>query len=115
MWICLNNAFLSIVAPTPGSPAATNDELVVRGRCKGDIEAVFPNASVTHTPRRDYAFRTSIAREAVANAVAAQVSAIGYGNFKDSVADDDRHDAYFDIWMTMKLFQHARSYNRGAA
>lgn len=110
MWICLNDAFLSIVAPRPGTTAAKNGELIVRGRCKGDIEAVFRNADVTHTPDRDYAFRARIAREAVADAITAQVCGIDYGNFKDSVAEPDRHDAYFDIWRTMNRLQHARGH-----
>jgi hypothetical protein len=109
MWICQSNGFLSIVAPPPGSSAAMNDELIVRGRCKGNIEAVFPDARVTHTPRRDYAF-FSIAREVVANAIAAQVREIAYGNFKGSVVDDDRHDIYFDIWRTMNRLQHGRGF-----
>jgi hypothetical protein len=112
MWICLSNAFLSIVAPSTGTTAAQNDELIVRGRCKGDIEAVFPDADVTHTPDRDYAFRASIKRQAVANAIAAQVRGIAYGNFKDSVTEDDRHDAYFDVWRAMNRLQHARGYMR---
>jgi hypothetical protein len=115
MWICLNNAFLSIVAPTSGSTAATNDELIVRGRCEGDIEAVFPGVGVTRTPDRDYEFRASIARDVVANAIAAQVRGIDYGNFKDSVAEDDRHDAYFDIWRAMSRLQHERAYYRDRA
>jgi hypothetical protein len=110
MWICLNNAFLSIVVPRAGTSAAKNDDLIVRGRCKGDIEAVFPDANVTHTPDRDYAFRASIKREAVANAIAAQVREIDYENFKDSVAEHDRHDAYFDIWGAMNCLQHARGH-----
>jgi hypothetical protein len=110
MWICLNNAFLSIVAPTTGTTAAKKDEAIVRGRCKGDIEAVFPDAVVTHTPDRDYAFRASITPEAVANAIAAQVRGIDYGNFKDSVIEPDRHDAYFDVWQAMNRLQHARGH-----
>jgi hypothetical protein len=88
-----------------------NDELIVRGRCKGDIEAVFPDVSATHTPNRDYAFRVSIAREVVAIAIAAQVLEIDYGNFKDSVAEDDRHDAHLAIWRAMNRLQHARRYD----
>jgi hypothetical protein len=28
------------------------------------------------------------------------------GTFKDSVAEDDRHEAYFDIWRAMSRVQH---------
>ena len=41
MWLCLNDAFLSIVA-LPGHP----DELLVRARIAGDIERLFPAAQV---------------------------------------------------------------------
>ena len=110
MWICLNNAFLSIIAPTAGTTAAKSGVLIVRARCKGDIEDVFPDASVTHTPNRDYAFRATIGREAVADAIAAQARQIDYGNFKDSVTECDRHDAYFEIWKAMNCLQHARGF-----
>ena len=57
MWIYLNNSFLSIVAHNDKP-----EHMHVRGRRRGDIEAVFPEANVTDTPDRDYAFRADISR-----------------------------------------------------
>lgn len=108
MWIFLNNAMLSIVAPAPDSVAATNDKLLVRGRLKGDIERIFPKAMVTETPGRDYRFRALLPRKDVAAAMVGEVERITYGNFKDSVGEKDRHDAYFGAWKAMHALQWDR-------
>ena len=100
MWIHMNDAFLSVVAhrTDPGA-------LLVRGRVEGDIQRVFPDAEVAETPDADYRFRTLLPRDVVAGAVAAAVGTIDYDNFKNSVAEDDRHDAYADCWLAMRRFQ----------
>lgn len=100
MWIHMNDAFLSVVAHR-------TDErmLLVRARVAGDIERVFPGVAVGETPDADYRFRTLLPREVVAGAVAAAVGCIDYDNFKNSVADDDRHAAYSDCWYAMRRLQ----------
>jgi hypothetical protein len=106
MWLCLNNAFLSIVhkdcKPT---------ELLVRARRPGDIEKVFPDAKVTRYTKSDYLFRAVITRADVASALVRQVYDIDYGNFKDSVEDDRLHDAYAEVWGTMSLLQNPPPYS----
>jgi len=101
VWIFLNNAFLSIV--DKGGNGAT---LLVRARRAGDIERVFPKAVVLKTPRNDYRYRAQIDREEVAQAIAAAVRGIDYGNFKATVKEHDRHEAYLDVWGAMHDFQH---------
>src|ERR1700739_4814801 len=101
MWMFLSDGFLSIVAPTPGSSAEQEDKLIVRARCAGDIRRAFPEAEEEHLRDRDRAFRAAIAREAVAEAMRQSVSPIRYTNFKDSVAEEDRHDAYVEVWRAM--------------
>jgi hypothetical protein len=96
MWVMLSDSFLSIV-----SDPKREDTLTVRARMKGDIERVFPRARVYATPERDYGFRAYINRTMVASAIAAQVRSIKYGNFKDSVKNVPRHNAYLDVWTTM--------------
>lgn len=93
MWICLNDAFLSVVdkQEKPGC-------LTVRARRQHDISRVFPQAEVIETPSADYRYRALISRDAVARALTARVIAIDYSNFKDSVSERDLHDAYFDVW-----------------
>ena len=39
--------------------------------------------------------------EEVALALAERVRGIGYPNFKDSVRERSRHDAYMDVWSVM--------------
>lgn len=102
MWIFLNDAFLSIV--DKGGDGST---LLVRARRSGDIERVFPSAAVQTTPHNDYRFRARIDREEVAEALAQSVREITYGNFKGSVKDHRRHDAYMDVWQAMYRFQKA--------
>jgi hypothetical protein len=110
MWVCLNSAFLSIVEPT-GQDLNTGDMLLVRARRKGDIESVFPNAAVEKRPERDYLFRALIPRQEVAAAMADQVRAIGYPNFKDSVKNNRLHDAYAAVWGIMAKLQPTRPYS----
>jgi hypothetical protein len=96
MWIMLNDSFLSIVA-VPGRPRVR----LVRARRDGDIEKVFPGARAHPTPGRDYAFRAIVLTKRVKAALAAEVDRIDYTNFKDSVTEDDRHDAYLEVWGVM--------------
>lgn len=101
MWVCLNDAFFSIVR-TGDLPEG---HLLVRARRKGDIERYFPDAKVTRTPGRDYLFRAVIQEVQVAVVMAETVEAIDYDNFKDSVRDDNLHEAYFRVWSEMNDLQ----------
>ena len=105
MWIVLNHAFLSVVASDKEA-----DKLAVRARAKGDIERVFPGAKVFAWRGRDYAYRAFISRERVAMAIAQNIAAIRYTNFKSSVAERDRADAYHDLWDVMADFQADRGH-----
>lgn len=100
MWIFLNDAFLSIV--DKGGDGST---LLVRARGSGDIERVFPEAQVNETSRNDYRFRARILRERVALTLADAVRAIDYPNFKSSVEEPTRHDAYMGAWAVMHRWQ----------
>ncbi len=96
MWLFLNDGFLSIVAHR-----AKPGVLLVRARKAGDIEAVFPDAKTWADPSADYPHRAEVPAEAVAAAVAERVRGIGYDNFKNSVRDRSRHDAYMRVWNEM--------------
>jgi len=102
MWIFLNDAFLSIVAHVEKP-----DYLHVRGRLRGDIERVFPDAAVTETPDGDYLFRADVLRIDAARALADRTASIAYENFKGSVAPDDqaRHRTYLEVWTVMDRYQ----------
>lgn len=100
MWIFLNDAFLSIV--DKGGDGTT---LLVRARRKEDIEHLFPDAEVSKTPANDYRFRARVNREKVAQAMGDAIRSIHYPNFKGSVKERTRHDAYMDVWAVMHRFQ----------
>lgn len=98
MWVMLNDAFLSIVA-LPGK--GQRRKLLVRARARYDISRVFADAVVQHTPLADYAYRAIIPAAEVKRTLAREVGRITYTNFKDSVAEEDRHDAYITVWTAL--------------
>lgn len=114
MWIMMSESFLSIVAFKSNPPQP--DMLHIRARVEGDIERVFPYAKVERTPRRDYMYRTTLPRSVVDAAISEQIARIDYGNFKDSVPDEQRHDRYMECWVAMLRLQnykeHRRRFNR---
>lgn len=116
MWIVLNDAFLSIVDQRAAdskrfnTSPEPNDILVVRARVKGDIERVFgSDTRVVSLKHRDYLFRAYLTRQQVMDAIMCEIMSLDYGNFKDSVREDDRHDAYASIWSVMYRFQNFRA------
>ncbi len=96
MWIFTSKSFLSIVEHSE-EPSL----LHIRARFPGDIEEMFPQADVIETPYGDYRYRTSLPREKVAEALMRNVKAINYHNFKNSVDDVERRDAYIKVWEAM--------------
>lgn len=103
MWILLNDAMLSIVADRN-----SHTHLLVRGRSKGDVETIFPGADVTYTPDADYFWRALVKREDVAKAIADELMTLTYDNFKMSVREHFRHEAYVDIWARLRELQEER-------
>ncbi len=103
MWIAMSDAFLSVV-----DKAKDKSLLVVRARKQGDIEAVFPDAQVQVGGGTDYKFRAEIPRETVAQAIAERIMTISYPNFKGSVKDRARHNAYMKVWAAMMPLQEDR-------
>ena len=81
MWLCLNNAFLSIVKKD-----CPKDSLLVRARRPGDIEKVFGrDVKVTRSTDSDYLFGRQSLIEQVELALKRAVEDITYDNFKSSV------------------------------
>lgn len=108
MWIFTSNAFLSIVDKAP----AKHDELLVRARRQGDIEAVFPNAKVMKTIGSDYLFRACVKRIDIAAAMVKMVNELNYDNFKDSIpmADKQLKHACHGVWDVMADTQEIPPY-----
>jgi len=96
MWIVLNDAFISVVEHRHDI-----DLLMVRARKEADLRTIFPVAKITHTPQADYQYRCVVERAVMKDAMAREIDRIDYPNFKDSVKDNERHDAYTEIWSTM--------------
>lgn len=105
MWICLTDAFFSIVEHYD-----QQDKLVVRSRFKGDIEKVFTldAKQVEYTPANDYCYRAVLARKVVMEQMAQEVERINYHNFKneahkqvDTESDYNRVGAYHQVWQAL--------------
>ena len=99
MWLLLNDTFLSIVHKD-----CKDDELLVRARRPGDIERVF-GKKAKKTQNTDYRYRAVVKRADVERRMASEINAISYDNFKDSVKDRELHDAYLNVWRTMRELQ----------
>jgi hypothetical protein len=102
MWIFLSDSFLSVVADNQDP---NGDRLLVRARRDGDIERVFPDAQTSYTENADYAYRAWMPRNDVAKAMAKQAMNINYTNFKDSIPDQDYHDACLAAWYSLRRYQ----------
>lgn len=100
MWIFLPTSFISVVQK-PGD----TDTLTVRARIRGDIESVFPQAQVERNKGTDYKFRARVPRGAVAKVLHDQVMGLNWSNFKSTVKDGKRHDAYMNVWRSMYAIQ----------
>ena len=106
MWICLPDAFLSIVHKDCGP-----DELLVRARVAGHIEHVFPHAVVTQATHTDYRYRAVVSRDDVAAALVTHALTMDYGNFKNEVRNNRLHDAFAAVWGVMSRLQPNRPYS----
>ena len=112
MWIFLNNSFISIVEYQPAQEDV-RDHLLVRARANGDIEAFLLGASTEKAKdwtrecsvftdnAADYHYRLIAPKWLVAECLVTQVGNIDYPNFKNSVSDSERHDAYMSVWSAM--------------
>ena len=97
MWLCLNDAFLSIVQHKD-DPSM----LLVRARRFDDLARCFPEEihEIVTLEEADYPYRLVMHRHTFTRFVAWAMEDIHYPNFKDSVApeDIDRKAFYNKIW-----------------
>jgi hypothetical protein len=101
MWLCLNDGFLSVVSD-PKSP----NRLMVRARRKQALLAVCEkDVEVIESDGSDYRWRAFIDRNAFARLLATRIEGINYGNFKNSVKDDDLHELYVRFWGLHRRYQ----------
>ncbi len=102
MWILMNDSMLSVVRHH-----TLPHTLLVRARLAGDIEQVFPSAQVVENGGSDYRFRAIIPEQEVSQAISRRVLEIDYPNFKASVPEPKRHQAYFKVWDVLHRMQEA--------
>lgn len=113
MWICCNDAFVSIVRKD-----CPKGYLLVRARRRQDLETLFPDAEILEGAGTDYQFRAMIPQLEVVSVVSSRLLDIDYGNFKNSVDDEPLHAAYAGVWSVMARLQptapfSGRSRDRG--
>ncbi|HRT22305.1 MAG TPA: hypothetical protein P5318_19520 [Candidatus Hydrogenedentes bacterium] len=103
MWIFTSHGMLSVVAHR-----TQPDDLLVRAREPGVIEALFPEAKVKTTPNADYRYRAAISRGHVAVVLANKLFRLGYTNFKASISASKQayNDACMDVWSRMSELQN---------
>lgn len=99
MWIFLSDAFLSIV--DKGGDGST---LLVRARKSEDIKQVFPDADVSKGGGTDTCTAHASTASRWHNA-SQMLSDKPPTNFKSSVKERRRHDAYMRVWDAMYEFQ----------
>ena len=100
MWIQFNNSFLSIVENRDNKL-----ELLVRARVKGDIEKIFPDANVFEDDSADYKYRAFISKAKVSAKMMFKMTNINYDNFKNSVMESERKNAYNNVWIELRKLQ----------
>lgn len=104
MWVTLNDAFVSIVEHRDDK-----NLLIVRGRFKGDVDRFLGCRCEQETPNADYRFRAVVARVDVARRMYAQVNAISYPNFKDSIKAAFRRSLASRVWAMYADAQQERA------
>lgn len=100
MWIVFNDAFFSVV-----EDQVNHALLKVRARIPGDLERHFPDHRVMETEDSDYRFRVFVTRAEFKKVMGKAIDNIYYGNFKNSIEDEDRHFYYSRIWAVMHAWQ----------
>ena len=100
MWICLNDAFISVVRlPWP------SQDMQVRARRKAHLVKLFPNDKVRYTPKNDYHWRVIVSEDQIAELVASRIRGINYDNFKDSVKEPRLKGMYGTWWQDHHRYQ----------
>lgn len=110
MWICFNDAFVSIVRKE-----APPGHLLVRARRVEHLEALFPNLPIAESDGTDYRFRVFVPELELARLVTSRLLALDYSNFKDSVRDNALHAAYHRVWSEMARLQPYPPYSTAAS
>ena len=95
MWLMTTRGFFSVV-----EHREDDNLLLIRARCKQDIEALADLVPATpiNLLDADYAWRIEATRAQWAEAPVAMLAEVTYPNFKNAIDDRDHHDAYLGVW-----------------
>lgn len=100
MWIFTNKGFISVVADR-----ATPEVLIIRGRNKKQVKALFPEENILDSPTADYCCRVIMTKSKFRGWMDRQIVGLDYPNFKNSIIDDIYHDVCSRIWGIMMDYQ----------
>lgn len=100
MWICLNDAFISVV-----QDRKVGGQLVVRARSVDHLKALFPDRRIYTSRKSDYVARCYVTKREFADFISEKVIDLDYDNFKSSVKDVDLHNLYADFWWLHRDYQ----------
>ena len=98
MWLMTTRGFYSVVEHRDDA-----DRLIVRARCRGDIEALagLVSGMPVELASADYAWRVEVTRSEWQAAMQVLVGEIAYPNFKSAIVDRDHHEAYMRVWSVL--------------
>ena len=109
MWIVMNDSYISAVQDRNNKTG-----LVVRARVREDLENAFPGLKqdIIESTDSDYRFRLFMSKQFLCGVMNTKIMNIDYDNFKNSVKQSWRHDAYLAIWSVMYRVQKTLYWGR---
>lgn len=107
MWVFTSKGFISVVQSDQDP-----DTFVVRARNRKHLEELFPKEQIVVLLGRDYGFRCFVDKMDFLEFMIKAVDNIDYTNFKDSIVDDNYHDACLRVWSVMYGYQNAQELGR---
>lgn len=109
MWIVMNDSYISAV-----QDRTNKMNLVVRARVREDLENAFPGLAkqIIESTDSDYRFRLFMTKQFLCGVMNTKIMNIDYDNFKNSVKQNWRHDAYLAIWSVMYRVQKTLYWGR---
>jgi hypothetical protein len=104
MWLFTSKSFISIVADKDDPTRR-----LLRSRCPGDIEELFPDANVFEDTNADYRYRAFVSAGDVKTRIGQYIEEIDYPNFKNSIPMYKRAYLYActGVWSIMLGLQKA--------
>lgn len=110
MWIFTSEGMISIVRHRE-----LPQQLMVRARQPEILISLFPENELIITPDADYRYRKIIAQSDLIEVLNEEVEDMQYDNFKNSISNQDYHDACSRVWGCMYQYQQDNENNPQAS